>query len=164
MRPASNTTSALSWLARAEARDTRERSASSNDAAIADSAIEERWFGGAGRVNRGAAEALEDRAVLATAARGAVAHRETCNAFCLRPLPEIPASVAAEPDLRGHDVTYGVSSSAFTSGAQVNGTPAIMARGGHRTNGTDAGIFSIQMADSPRAFNALLGFRCVIPR
>jgi formylglycine-generating enzyme required for sulfatase activity len=61
------------------------------------------------------------------------------------------------------DESYGVSSSAFLNGTQVNGSPAIMARGGHRTSGALAGILSVNVAESPRSFNALLGFRCVRP-
>lgn len=42
--------------------------------------------------------------------------------------------------------------------------PAVGYRGGHRTMGTMAGMFSLLASDSPATSREYVGFRCVIPR
>lgn len=64
------------------------------------------------------------------------------------------------------DTTLNVASSARatdTEGSR-NLIPAAATRGGHATDGTGAGIFSINLEHGPSSYSPMIGFRCVIPR
>lgn len=63
------------------------------------------------------------------------------------------------------DGTRNVSSAAYPGGGDYRfGIPSAVNRGGHWSNGPEAGIFHVSVELSPTAYGPEVGFRCVIPR
>jgi formylglycine-generating enzyme required for sulfatase activity len=63
------------------------------------------------------------------------------------------------------DITWNISSFAFYNPlGYVQGIPAAASRGGYWTDGAGAGIFALNVSDSPALHHSGVGFRCVVPR
>jgi formylglycine-generating enzyme required for sulfatase activity len=66
------------------------------------------------------------------------------------------------------DKTWNINGSAYgydgSSYGWINNTPAAAVRGGHWSNGTDAGVFALNLYHSPSDSAWSFGFRCARPR
>ncbi len=64
----------------------------------------------------------------------------------------------------GDDTTYNVNAYTQRATDNVSGLPAAAARGGSRSIGGAAGVFSLLLIHAPSSSATDLGFRCAIPR
>jgi formylglycine-generating enzyme required for sulfatase activity len=75
------------------------------------------------------------------------------------------AGLSPWPDPSYHnDATWNIASMANNGGTVVAGVPSVGLRGGHWTDDTKAGVFSLILSESPSDWGASKGFRCIIPR
>lgn len=79
--------------------------------------------------------------------------------------PAADAGVTPFPSGYRDDYVFGVTSGARVSGsAPTLGLPSATMRGGSWVEGASAGVFSMNVAESPTYTGLAYGFRCVIPR